>query len=82
MLKQKLNYEQDLNKINKRLLSLNGLNNRTFLKKKEKKKKKVPASVDSDRQDVVVETLCGQTAHLRVRGDLSALQTLQAEHGE
>lgn len=43
---------------------------------------KVPASVDSDRQDVVVETLCGQTAHLRVRGDLSALQTLQAEHGE
>lgn len=81
MLKQKLNYEQDLNKINKILLSLNGLNNRTFLKKKEKKKK-VPASVDSDRQDVVVETLCGQTAHLRVRGDLSALQTLQAEHGE
>lgn len=43
---------------------------------------KVPASVDSDRQDVVVETLCGQTAHLRVCGDLSALQTLQAEHGE
>lgn len=39
----------------------------------------VPASVDSDRQNVVVEALFDQAEDLRLRGDLSALQTLQAE---
>lgn len=38
-----------------------------------------PAAVDSDRQYVVVEAFFHHAGDLRLRGDLSALQTLQAE---
>lgn len=38
-----------------------------------------PAAVDSDGQDVVVEAFFHHAADLTVHGDLSALQTLQAE---
>ena len=38
-----------------------------------------PASVDADREEVVVEALGHEVGHLRVRGDLLPLQTLQTE---
>lgn len=38
-----------------------------------------PAAVDSDRQYVVVEAFFHHAGDLRLCGDLSALQTLQAE---
>lgn len=38
-----------------------------------------PAAVHSDRQYVVVEAFFHHTGDLCLRGDLSALQTLQAE---
>lgn len=45
-------------------------------------RKHSPASVDSDRQDVVVKSLLHHADDLRLRGDLSALQALQAEQGD
>lgn len=38
-----------------------------------------PAAVDSDGQDMVVEAFFHHAGDLTVHGDLSALQTLQAE---
>lgn len=44
--------------------------------------KRSPASVDPERQDVVVEALLHHADDLRLRGDLSALQALQTKQGD
>lgn len=48
----------------------------------EQARKHPPASVDSERQDVVVEALLHHAEDLVLRGDLSALQALQTEQGD
>lgn len=48
----------------------------------EQARKHPPASVDSERQDVVVEALLHHAEDLVLHGDLSALQALQTEQGD
>lgn len=48
----------------------------------EQARKHPPASVDSERQDVVVEALLHHAEDLVLHGDLSTLQALQTEQGD
>lgn len=52
------------------------------LQESEQARKHPPASVDSERQDVVVEALLHHAEDLVLHGDLSALQALQTEQGD